>query len=791
MRAPHFFLRKPLSMTVAALTAWGGQAIPLAAAEPLMEEVIVTATRRSESIYDIPYNISAISGKELEAANIVDAADLMRAMPGVAVVDRGYRNSGVINGVMIRGLNTNGAALGDYALSAVPTVSTYVNDTPVYANFLLKDIERVEVLRGPQGTLYGSGSLGGTVRYLMRAPNLEATSVQLATSVSQTDNSSGFNFGADATINIPFSDMAGMRIVAGTVQNDGVTDYRNVYKLDASGVPTAPDGVLSDTAEYENVKDADDADIKYMRASLLLQPTDSFSALLSYHHQEDEIGSRRHQTPGVDGWGVPYRDNESGSVLLEPSDSEFDLASLEMDFDLGFATLTSSSSWYDTSGNSISENTGFYAQNGWLGLYYYNYPRPMAQAVRSYADEAVVQELRLVSNGNNVVDYVIGAFYIDQDRDSTQESLLSGFKNWADVAWGDSTIVASDKDFDYARNENFKEFAVYGEVTYNVTEQLRVTGGARYFDNELTNDTYMAVGLYTSSSSDTASFKAEDDDVLLKFNISYDLNPQQMLYATVSEGYRRGGVNAVPLTGPFAENPAWQTYDRDEVVNYELGIKGATDSLQYTAALFYVDWKDIQVDTATSFWGFYSAINGGDASTQGIEISMDGALTQELRYGFGYTYVDAELEDNVCPPQFGPNNCTTPLASSGNELPGTARNTVNAYLQYSAPVNETGLLWTTRLDGYYQSETENAINNSVRFNETLDSFDLWHVSTSLGNDTWQASLFVRNLFNEEGITGVYKEAYMGGDVAQNYFGSGAKEIITAPRTIGLSARYTF
>ncbi|MDZ7768444.1 MAG: TonB-dependent receptor plug domain-containing protein [Woeseiaceae bacterium] len=141
-----------------------------------LEEIVVTATRRESSVLDIPYNISAISGTTLEEALVVDNWELMRNVAGASVVDRGYRNAGVINSIMIRGLNLDGSALGDYALNTVPTVSTYVNDTPIFANFILKDIERVEVLRGPQGTLYGSGSLGGTVRYIMREPDFEAFS---------------------------------------------------------------------------------------------------------------------------------------------------------------------------------------------------------------------------------------------------------------------------------------------------------------------------------------------------------------------------------------------------------------------------------------------------------------------------------------------------------------------------------------------------------------------------------------------------------------------------------------
>ena len=138
-----------------------------------IERIEVTATRRSQSIQEVPYNISAVSGSELESGNIVDSAEMMRNVAGITVVDRGYRNSGAVNGVIIRGVNVDGGANGDVALSAVPTVASYVNDTPLYANFILKDISMVEVLRGPQGTLYGSGSLAGTIRYKMSEPEID------------------------------------------------------------------------------------------------------------------------------------------------------------------------------------------------------------------------------------------------------------------------------------------------------------------------------------------------------------------------------------------------------------------------------------------------------------------------------------------------------------------------------------------------------------------------------------------------------------------------------------------
>lgn len=795
MKTKRVFSKTPLAAAVSGILA-GTSPLAIAQSDTTadrgIEEIVVTATRRETSLQDVPYNISAKSGADIAAAQIIDNADLMREIPGVSVVDRGYRNSGVINGIMIRGINVDGSALGDYALSTVPTVSTYVNDTPVYANFVLKDINRVEVLRGPQGTLYGSGSLGGTVRYITNAPDTEEFEGEVSASFSQSDGSEGTNYNVDALLNVPFNEKTALRISAGTIQNDGIVDYVNVYQLDASGVPVAPNGVLAPDATVLNVEDADDVDVTYGRAALYFAPTDRFDLTLAYQMQSDDIGGRRQETNGVNGFGERYDEYQNGSIQLEPSSRDVSLASLEMDIDLGFATLTSSTSNYDHDGDSISENTGFYAQLGWLGAYYYNYPRPMAQAIRTYKDEAFVQELRLVSNGEHTIDYVVGAFYRDQDLFSTQQSFLRGFKTWADTAFGaPPSFVISDLDFDYSRTETFKDLGIFGELTFNVSDSFRLTGGLRYFDNEFTNNTYMGVGLWTTFNViDTASFETKEDDILFKLNASWDVSDNGMLYGTISEGYRRGGSNAVPTVGFFAEDPGWLQYDSDSAVNYEVGFKGTTERMRYTIASFYVDWSDVQVNTATSNWAFFAAANGGGAETYGLELEVDGYLTDALHYSFGYAYVTAELTDEV----LAPTAAATVQALQGAQLPGTPENTVNASIDHTLELGN-GMNWVNRLSGYYQSSTRNAINADTaspgRFNVELDSFELLNYVTTLSRNNWEASFFVRNLTNERGVTGIFTEVYMGTDPAQNYFGNGSKEFLTLPRTLGFNVRFRY
>ena len=782
--------RRALSAAIAAALLAAGQSPLLAQeqtgeAEGTMEEIVVTATRRAATVAEIPYNISAVSGDFIDSSKVLSTGELLQGVPGANVIDWGARNAGNVNAIRIRGLAIDSSINMDVALSAVPPVSTYINDTPVYANMLLKDIERVEVLRGPQGTLYGSGSLGGTVRYITRRPVLGAFEGRAEASFSQTSGSNGSNWDADLTLNLPLGETAAVRVVAGTVDYAGIFDLPNAYLLDDQGIPLAPQGILDETAVYTHLEDVDTVDIDFARAALLWEPNDRFEALLTWAHQEDDVGGRMMPTQSVDGWGDPYGRYETGSVQREPSSRELDVVALEMSYDFGFATLTSSTSGYDHSGDSISENTGFSAQQGWLSFYYYNYPRPMHSAERSYSDEAFIQEFRLVSNTEGSFDWIVGAFYRDQDTRSQQVNYLRNFYNWAWTAWG--CCVIGDDDFRYDREENFKDMAVFGELTWNVTEDFRLTGGFRYFDLDYTNDTFMGVGLYEAFHvDDQVRFDGSDSDTLFKFNAAWDLNENAMTYATVSQGYRRGGTNAVPLSGTFAENPAWLRYEPDETTNYEVGVKGNWNNSFYNVSLFYVDWDKIQLNTSTTNWAFYAAQNGSSATTQGLELEYDVAFGDGWRLNLGYAYTDGELDEVM----WSADNVYI-VAPEGAKLPGLAEHTANLMLEYAFEFSG-GIQWVNRVTGYYQDDTKNSISDtSAFFAATMDSFSLWSFNSNFVLGNWTVGLFAKNLFNEEGVVGIFKEEYMGTAPDQNYYGSGAKSIIARPRTVGLAVTWNF
>ena len=345
------------------------------AIEPQMQEVTVTVQRREQNILDVPYNITAVSGDEVAASFTRDSAELLRAIPGVSQIDQGPRNAAQFSSIRIRGLNVDSSANSDYAVASVATVSTYVNETPVYANLALIDLDRVEVLRGPQATLYGSGALGGTVKYFLNEPILGEIEGSIGTSLSSVKGShrsihDPIGYTTSAVINYPLSDTLAVRANLYWQDFPGITDYVNLYQLDSNGAPiktgvdcngnSSPSGPTYDkgpcSTSFTSKKDADTYQSLYSRIALSWVPNDDIDVLISYIFQEDDVGGRRAQSEGLNGLGEAYNDYEQGAMILEPSERTFDMFSVEVTVDLGFATLTSASSYYENNGSSITDN---------------------------------------------------------------------------------------------------------------------------------------------------------------------------------------------------------------------------------------------------------------------------------------------------------------------------------------------------------------------------------------------------------------------------------------------------
>lgn len=293
-------------------------------------------------------------------------------------------------------------------------------------------------------------------------------------------------------------------------------------------------------------------------------------------------------------------------------------------------------------------------------------------------------------------------------------------------------------------------------------------------------------------------WETNDNDMLFKGSLSWDFTENDMLYGTVSEGYRRGGTNAVPLSGIYGEDPAWQEYGSDSVVNYELGVKGTRGGFRYGAALYYVDWNNAQLNTATPNGGFYAAQNADSAKTQGIELELAGNLGENLSFTLGYAYVDAQLTSDF----LAPHNDAL-IAPDGARLPGSAKHAFNAAINFNAQLTED-ISFFGNLNGYYQSSTLGQIDPGLRcfafsvsggpepcYGSKFDGFQIWNATGTLSFDNWHASLWGKNLFNELGVAGTFSEDFSGTLPAIGFYGNSARQMIALPRTFGLTLNYRF
>ena len=278
----------------------------------------------------------------------------------------------------------------------------------------------------------------------------------------------------------------------------------------------------------------------------------------------------------------------------------------------------------------------------------------------------------------------------------------------------------------------------------------------------------------------------KEQDTLYKLNLAYMPEENQTWYATISEGFRRGGINAVPTEGTFIEEEGWVPFTSDKVLNYEFGRKGITENNVYYNLSFYkVIWKDPQLNTDTPNYSFYAVINGDEAKTQGIDIELKGTIGK-LDWDFGYARNKSELTGDLFTP------ASTPLlyAPNGTSLPGTPENMLNAGVAYTSYFNNGwGIVHRGNL--YHQSDMKNHLSTSQSYNQDLESFSIVDLSSTLFNDDMYISLFIKNIANERGVTGMFKSEAFGPDPSSGFYGSNDREFIALPRTVGISIDKSF
>jgi iron complex outermembrane recepter protein len=802
-----------------------------------LAEVVVSAQRRNENIQDVPYNISVIGGDALQSSATVSLNDLTRLVPGLTSVDEGPSARAGYSSLTLRGIRTDspgGGLVGEaYDPLTVNPISTYFGETPVFFQMPLEDIERVEVLRGPQGTLYGSGAEAGTIRIVPKRPEFGVFSAESDANGSYTEYAPNENGGVHGIMNIPIADQLALRLVAGYDHLAGFVKAVDRFVLGADGtpVPSIPGNLTSGPVVAPVERGVNSSNQWFARGALRWQPSAAIDLQLDFVHQNTTAADAQWGSPIYQGGRFDDSGDHwpNGSVLLrpgcnycstnfvaEPYNDTTNLGSLVGTFDVGLATITSASSYYDKTNYTVADGTPGMINIGgtsFITYYPYNYfPRTTNPQHTNNVDKSFIQELRMVSKQGGRFDYVAGLYYQDQQNHMNMIQTDPGVTEYLAYTGQPSAAPAIYDDENYLinRSTSFIDKAIFGELTFHVTNAWQVTGGARFFRQSFDLDEVQLLPIcgaicaqnlvdptgYTASSSSSVV-----NNHLWKLNSSYDLSATTKLYATFSEGFRRGGAGGLPVSGPYASLPQYLTFNPEFLKNYELGIKGTLldRKVRYFADVYLANIYDFQLNEL-SLSGIPGVYNGSDARTQGIEFQVDAAPTDRLTLGLGYAYTKAYVRESfnildyppyALIPSFGGkgqlSSVTYGPISAGSTLPGVPQNSVTASGDYTLPagvLGRTDWTWKVHVDANYRSSEQANISPTSVFNWTIPSAFIANARATLTTSRrWSYDMFVNNITSNT--------AYSGSEFAQTIPYPYSLRNVARPRTIGVGIRYAF
>ncbi|MBU2881406.1 TonB-dependent receptor [Psychrosphaera sp. B3R10] len=783
-----------------------------------IEVIQVTATRRAASVQDIPVNITALDGDIMADQNIGELTDVARWVPGLTIQDQGNRSRSPI---IVRGLNTDSSGPG----ADGGTVAVYVGESPLTVDLKILDVQRVEVLIGPQGTLYGAGSLGGAIRYIPNKPVLDETSGRVYGGVNSV-NKGGTGHEVGFIVNMPLiSDELGFRAAFQQQKNAGYIDYN--YLVKESGI-SLPDPDWSDASQVSaNIKQSADAnydDTSTAKFMLRWMPTDKVDAVLSYTYQQQEVGGRsivHHNALAPDHALTDIVGKyESAYRVEEPMDKTTDLLALEITADLGFAELTSATSLSSFESLGQRDQTDLLIR---LAYSYEEFPAFSSYTREDAENESFVQEVRLVSTGESDLSWIVGGYYSKFDSFNTSEEFTPGFDEYAINEWGvDGNLRPDSLEYYSVGDVELVESAIFGELSYQVTDALTTTFGFRHYQYEINSMSSYDLPLYNSVFGGAASdaidldgnreFQdAKNDGTLFKVNVSYQVNSDLLTYATISEGFRIGGSNGVAACTPedianpgqvLCALPHEVDFRPDTTVNYEIGMKSTlfNNRLHLNGAAFYIKWEDAQIGGATQNGQIPIIANAsGGAESSGLELSARAMLSNELSLFGSYSLAKAKLAGDA-PYLFGvvddPARQAWKDGEKGDRLPGAPEHQFALGAKYSTEILDDKMLDVNF--GYtYQSEliTRVGLKND---GQTIDGYGLANLSASLSDEAWSVTLYINNLLDEYAVTSVRRSqadigsAKFDADIAnrtdlQRNFGY----FVSTPRTVGVKFDYKF
>jgi iron complex outermembrane receptor protein len=703
-------------------------------ASTTLNTVEVTANRRREPAREVPMQVNTVSTDDLQKAGATKLSDYISSQPGVNFDSQGGTGLGQLS---MRGITT-GVQTG-------PTVGVYVDDIPFGSStfygggattaldMALLDLNHIEILRGPQGTLYGAGAMGGLLKYVTNEPDPGAFSGQVGAGFSATEHG-GLNHTEDAVLNIPLkTDVAALRVSAFNDHDGGHTD-----------------AIGSQAGSH-----IDRGDTTGARASLLVTPTNQLTVRLTATTQNINRDGQNLVDYGMNGrpvYGAYTRD----LFTAEPFHQNTQLYSAEVEYDFGWARLDSISSYGSINSELTQDATQAYAPIfAAQGLNFSSVSEPAVVNTNKFT-----QEFRLTSPANQRLEWLTGLFYTHES--STLNQGISA------IPQGSSSASSLEQ---FAVPSTYREYAAYGDLTYHLTPSLAVTGGMRVAHNNQTFEQSLS-GLLAGGTTTQAGTSADTSKTYM-FTVKYGLTANSNVYARVASGYRPGGPNAReidPTTGmPILGN---SQFTPDTLWSYEAGYKADLFdkrlSLEMTA--YEIRWKNVQ--QLSSQGGVNQVVNAGNAEVKGLEFSSSLRPTNQWNFAVSVALTDAYLTQGSAAAQ----------SSTGDALPDTPR--------FSAAFSGTYLF---HVDGFAASAgaAERFIgmrhagfaSSQSRPDFIMPSYFVTDLQAGIDLKKCTVSFFVRNLFNSHGL--------LAANTSFVPLGANVLASVIEPRTIGLSVNVPF
>jgi outer membrane receptor protein involved in Fe transport len=670
-----------------------------------LQEVIVSATKRNEDLQDVPLSITALSRVQLEDRGVEQFFDYGNSVPNLSFAIGAADGSLAARGVAIRGIQGSN------------TTGFYIDDTPVLETLdpHIVDIARIEVLRGPQGTLYGAESMGGTVRIITEQPNLSATSGQLHASGSGTDHGS-FNDLLEGDVNQPLiDDVLAVRASAFYQKDSGY------FNKGIGPEPGAPAYTQHDVGSME-----------YYGGQIALrwEPLSGLALTPRIMYQR------------IDQDGVPYATYTADNLtqrqifnIPEGGTDKWWLASLTVNYTVPWGTFVSSTGYFHRETFEREDDTDTLS-------YFIDVTPPIPGPITREIDlHRFAQEFRFASTFSGPVQAVAGGFYSDSTRPRDYE--------WTGQGLGAATGWPNDDALTFIDSRTAKEYAVFGDLSYSPIKELTFTAGVRWFRDTATFTQYTD-GLFYGGASTYLAPETAENGFTPKYLIEYKLTPDLLLYTSAAKGFREGGNNISLPAGPpptgCDRDLANLGLTRDQVVsyksdslwNYEIGEKWSFGDRRFTLNIagFWIEWSNIQQQVELPECGYGFTGNSGKARSRGGELEFSGKLTPNLTLGIGAGYTDAVIT------QAGLDSPQLP----GSPVYNVPKLTATSSLEYSRPLTVS---WSgfARADYSYVGDSYSA-NNSQITPLHRAGYDIVNLRLGARTERFEVAAFVKNLTNE-------------------------------------------